>query len=63
MPARWRHRSRTCSRNRIKRCANLGALLKKAAIGPAYNANEESLRALVAEIRAVSPEIADRAET
>ncbi|MGB6629777.1 MAG: FAD-dependent thymidylate synthase, partial [Terriglobales bacterium] len=40
----------------------LGALLKQAAISPAYNANEESLRALVAEIRAVSPEIADRAE-
>jgi thymidylate synthase ThyX len=41
---------------------DLGALLKQAAISPAYNANEESLRALVAEIRAVSPEIADRAE-
>ncbi|HMD16921.1 MAG TPA: FAD-dependent thymidylate synthase [Terriglobales bacterium] len=40
----------------------LGALLKHAAVSPAYNANEESLRALVAEIRAVSPEIADRAE-
>jgi len=36
--------------------------LKQAAISPAYNANEESLRALVAEIRAVSPEIAERAE-
>jgi thymidylate synthase ThyX len=41
---------------------DLGALLKQAAISPAYNANEESLRALVAEIRAVSPEIAERAE-
>jgi thymidylate synthase ThyX len=41
---------------------DLGALLKKAAISPAYNANEESLRALVADIRTVSPEIADRAE-
>lgn len=44
-----------------KEVRDLGALLKKAAIGPAYNANEESLRALVAEIRAVSPEIAERA--
>ncbi len=40
----------------------LGALLKKAATSPAYNANEESLRALVARIREVSPEIAERAE-
>jgi thymidylate synthase ThyX len=45
-----------------KEVRDLGALLKKAAISPAYNANEESLRALVTEIRAVSPEIADRAE-
>jgi thymidylate synthase ThyX len=45
-----------------KEVRHLGALLKQAAISPAYNANEESLRALVAEIRAVSPEIADRAE-
>lgn len=45
-----------------KEVRDLGALLKKAAISPAYNANEESLRALVEEIRAVSPEIADRAE-
>src|SRR5664279_5345482 len=41
---------------------DLGALLKKGAISPAYNANEESLRALVTQIRTVSPEIADRAE-
>ncbi len=41
---------------------DLGALLKKAAVSPAYNANEDGLRALVGEIRAVSPEIADRAE-
>ena len=34
----------------------------RAAVSPAYNANEESLRALVAEIRAVSPEVAERAE-
>ena len=45
-----------------KEVRDLGALLKQAAISPAYNANEESLRALVAEIRAASPEIADRAE-
>jgi len=45
-----------------KEVRDLGALLKQAAISPAYNANEESLRALVAEIRAVSPEIAERAE-
>ena len=45
-----------------KEVRDLGSLLKRAAISPAYNANEESLRALVAEIRAVSPEIADRAE-
>jgi thymidylate synthase ThyX len=45
-----------------KEVRDLGALLKQAAISPAYNANEESLRTLVAEIRAVSPEIADRAE-
>jgi thymidylate synthase ThyX len=45
-----------------KEVRDLGALLKQAAISPAYNANEQSLRALVAEIRAVSPEIADRAE-
>ncbi|MGB9234230.1 MAG: FAD-dependent thymidylate synthase [Terriglobales bacterium] len=41
----------------------LGALLKRAATSPAYNANEESLRALVEEIRRVSPELADRAES
>jgi thymidylate synthase ThyX len=41
---------------------NLGTLLKKAALSPAHNPNEESLRALVADIRAVSPELAERAE-
>jgi thymidylate synthase ThyX len=41
---------------------DLGALLKQAALSPAYNANEESLRALVEAIRAVSPEVAERAE-
>ncbi len=45
-----------------KEVRDLGARLKEAAVSPAYNANEESLRALVAEIRAVSPEIAERAE-
>ncbi len=45
-----------------KEVRDLGALLKQAAISPAYNANEESLRALVAEIRAVAPEVANRAE-
>jgi thymidylate synthase ThyX len=41
---------------------DLGALLKKAATSPAYNANEESLRGLVEAIRRVAPAIADRAE-
>jgi thymidylate synthase ThyX len=45
-----------------KEVRDLGARLKRAATSPAYNANEESLRALVDEIRAVSPEIAERAE-
>jgi thymidylate synthase ThyX len=45
-----------------KEVRDLGARLKQAALSPAYNANEESLRTLVAEIRSVSPEIADRAE-
>jgi thymidylate synthase ThyX len=45
-----------------KEVRDLGALLKQAALSPAYNANEESLRTLVAEIRTVSPEIAARAE-
>ncbi len=45
-----------------KEVRDLGGLLKKAATSPAFNANEESLRALVAEIRAVSAELGDRAE-
>ena len=45
-----------------KEVRDLGMLLKRAATSPAYNANEESLRELVQEIRSVSPEIADRAE-
>ena len=40
----------------------LGALLKKAATSPAYNANEESLRALVEKIRELSPHLAAQAE-
>src|SRR5271163_237070 len=45
-----------------KEVRDLGTRLKQAAISPAYNANEESLRALVATIRSASPEIAERAE-
>jgi thymidylate synthase ThyX len=45
-----------------KEVRDLGALLKQAAVSPAYNANEEALRALIADIRAVSPELAERAE-
>ena len=41
---------------------DLGALLKQAALSPAYNVNEESLQKLVAEIRAIAPDLADRAE-
>jgi len=40
----------------------LGELLKKAATSPAYDANRESLERLVADIRAVSPELAARAQ-
>ena len=40
----------------------LGELLKRAATSPAYNANRESLQRLVEDIRAVSPELAARAE-
>jgi thymidylate synthase ThyX len=45
-----------------KEVRDLGTRLKRAALSPAYNANEESLRALVSEIRAVSPELGERAE-
>jgi thymidylate synthase ThyX len=41
---------------------DLGALLKRAATSPAYNANEESLYALVEAIGALSPELAERAK-
>jgi thymidylate synthase ThyX len=40
----------------------LGELLKRAATSPAYNVNHESLSKLVEQIRAVSPELALRAE-
>jgi thymidylate synthase ThyX len=45
-----------------KEVRDLGGRLKRAAISSAYNANEDSLRALVEEIRALSPELAERAE-
>jgi len=45
-----------------KEVRDLGSLLKRAAISPAYNVNEESLRALVEEIRTLSPDLAERAE-
>jgi thymidylate synthase ThyX len=41
---------------------HLGDLLKRAATSPAYNANQEPLQELVNQIRAVSPELGDRAE-
>jgi len=41
----------------------LGELLKKAALSASYNVNQESLRKLVDEIRAASPELGARAET
>jgi thymidylate synthase ThyX len=40
----------------------LGASLKKAATGAAYNVNADSLRTLVEEIRAIDPELGARAE-
>jgi thymidylate synthase ThyX len=45
-----------------KEVRDLGGLLKRAATSPAYNANESAFRSLVAEIRALSPDLADRAE-
>jgi thymidylate synthase ThyX len=41
---------------------HLGDLLKNAALNPAYNVNQESLEQLVEEIRAVSPDLAAKAE-
>src|SRR5438128_6003376 len=40
----------------------LGELLKSAASSPAYNVNQESLKNLLQQIRAVAPELAERAE-
>jgi thymidylate synthase ThyX len=45
-----------------KEVRHLGSLLKQAAISPAYNVNQESLTKLVEDIRAVSPELGQRAE-
>ena len=45
-----------------KEVRHLGELLKQAATSPAYNVNQESLTELVAQIRAVSPELGARAE-
>jgi thymidylate synthase ThyX len=45
-----------------KEVRQLGELLKKAAISPAYNVNQESLKELVEQIRATSPELGARAE-
>jgi thymidylate synthase ThyX len=40
----------------------LGELLKRAAVSPAYNANEGALEELVQQIRSVSSELGERAE-
>jgi thymidylate synthase ThyX len=45
-----------------KEVRRLGELLKQAAISPAYNVNQESLKELVEKIRTASPELAARAE-
>lgn len=45
-----------------KEVRHLGELLKQAATSPAYNVNVESLRALLDEIRAAAPKLADRCE-
>jgi thymidylate synthase ThyX len=45
-----------------KELRNLGELLKRAAVSPAYNASHGSLHELVDQIRSVSPELAERAE-
>ncbi len=45
-----------------KEVRQLGELLKRAATSPAYNVNQESLRELVKQIRAASPELGARAE-
>ena len=45
-----------------KEVRNLGELLKRAAVSPAYNASHDSLHELVDQIRSVSPELGARAE-
>ena len=45
-----------------KETRQLGELLKKAALSPAFNANREQLERLVHQIRELSPELGDRAE-
>ena len=45
-----------------KEIRQLGELLKHAATSPAYNVNQDSLRELVEQIRAASPELGARAE-
>ena len=45
-----------------KEVRNLGELLKRAAVSPAYNVSHGSLRELVDQIRSVSPELGERAE-
>src|SRR6202142_2972553 len=45
-----------------KEIRQLGELLKQAATSPAYNVNQDSLRELVEQIRAASPELGARAE-
>ena len=45
-----------------KEVRQLGELLKQAATSPAYNVNQQSLKELVEQIRAASPELGARAE-
>src|SRR5437867_5690399 len=45
-----------------KEVRHLGNLLKQAATSPAYNVNQDSLRQLVEQIRAMSPNLAAKAE-
>jgi thymidylate synthase ThyX len=48
--------------SRYAEVRHLGALLKDAAREPSYNAQAESMRALVEEIKAVNPELGAKAE-
>ena len=45
-----------------KEVRHLGELLKRAAVSAAYNVNEQSWRNLVEDIKAVSPQLGERAE-